>query len=258
MKNKLVVLVATLLGLHSPALLAEAGLWAGVEYLHWEERTTPKVTEKGPIAAVGFNWTQDKVAGLLFAYRGKLYAGTVQYEGSLLFSPSTPVTGNTSYSGMEHEGQLRLRKPKGDYNVEPFIGLGINSWDRELSSFQKEIYNVAYTRAGVEFAPSGKKGLTGGAGVRYALYIDENAYFQNLGYDNNPHLKPKGQLSAFANLGYRINQSFQLSAYYESIKFNDSDPVSVTLNGAFFSHFYQPGSTLNLFGLRLQYLFPLR
>ncbi len=255
MKPYCAVVLGMLLVSHSFAARADAGFWAGAEYLHWEEKTSPKVTEKGPIFAFGFNWTQAKAEGLVFAYQGKLYTGSVKYEGALLFSPSTPVTGTTQYTGMQHEGQLRLRKSKSDYTIDPYVGLGVNNWNRELSAVQREVYTVFYASAGLQFDRPQAHGLTGGFGVRYAFYIDENAYFRDLGYDNNPHLKPKGQVSAFANVGYRFKNNLELSGYYESIRFNDSDPVSVSQNGAAAGAFYQPGSKLDILGLRLQYRF---
>jgi hypothetical protein len=248
--------IATVLSLGGVCAQADYGMWAGVEYLHWQEETSPiKVAEKGPLAAFGFNWTQEKPAGWLFAYRGKLYLGSVRYEGALLFSPSTPASGTTDYSGMEHEAQVKWRVAKENYNIDPLIGLGINTWNRELSANQKEMYTVLYVRTGVEFERAVPNGINGAVGVRYPLFTDENAYFNNSGYDNNPHLKPKGQLSAFANIGYRFTQELELTGYYESIKFDTSDPVSVNLNGTLFGHFYQPASTMNIFGLRLQYRF---
>jgi hypothetical protein len=250
--------VGALLGAVAVGAKAELSVSTGIEYLNWAEDTSPKVTEKGPLFAFGLNWTQDKSDGPLFAYRGKIYLGSVDYEGADLVT-NAPLSGSTEYTGMEHEAQIRLRKVRGDYTFEPLLGVGINTWNRQLSSIQKELYVVGYARAGVEFKRSEAKGIDVGFGIRYPFYVDENAYFnETFGSSNNPHLEPKGRLSAFANIGYRFTDNLQLTGYYESIKFDDSDPVIVNCTCILSHGAYQPASTMNILGVKLQYRFPAK
>src|SRR4051794_9224783 len=69
-----------------PALArAELTLSAGVDYLNWSETTTPEVTESGLMYVLGLAYTQNRDAGALFAYRGKLWGGKVDYDGATLF-----------------------------------------------------------------------------------------------------------------------------------------------------------------------------
>src|ERR1700719_3104824 len=78
---------------------AEVTLNAGIDYLRWTESTTPEVTETGPLYALGLAYTQDRDAGALFAYRGKVWGGAVDYQGATLFG-ATPVSSTTDYIGL--------------------------------------------------------------------------------------------------------------------------------------------------------------
>ena len=99
-----VALLAIGLGVMSPAAQAGWSVSGDVEHFKWRESTTPAVTETGPIFGLGVHWTQDRPAGWGFAYHGRLYFGSVDYDGSLLFT-GEPVTGTTEYSGLRNEAQ---------------------------------------------------------------------------------------------------------------------------------------------------------
>ena len=147
------VLIAAMLG--APVLLpsmacAELTLSGAVDYLSWTETTTPEVKETGPLYALGVAYTQDRDAGALFAYRGKLWGGSVNYEGATLFG-GTPVESTTDYFGASNELQARWRKPgtRGG-NLDGVLGVGLDVWRRSLSSVQNEDYAIGYLRLGVE------------------------------------------------------------------------------------------------------------
>src|SRR5262249_13677749 len=67
-------LLALLIG---PLARAELTVYGGVEYFDWRESTTPSVTETGPLLLGGLIWQQDRDRGVLFGYRGEIYAGSV-------------------------------------------------------------------------------------------------------------------------------------------------------------------------------------
>jgi hypothetical protein len=232
---------------------AEFSISAGVESFRWDEATTPSVSEDGPLFALGLAYTQEKDRGLLFAYRGRAYIGDVDYNGSGLFT-GAPIQGTTSYTGMANELQARWRLPaEQEYRVDFLFGLGLDIWERQLTSFQSEDYRIGYLRLGAEMAPAAKAGWTVGGGIKYPFYTDEDAHLTEIGFDSNPTLKPEGNVSFFAQVGYHFNEKFRLIAYYDSFDFDDSpaEPVNHSLTGPI--TVYQPASEMRIIGLKLEY-----
>jgi hypothetical protein len=236
---------------------AQLAVSAGFEYFQWTEDVDPiEVEEKGALFVVGLDYTQRKDKGWLLAYRGRFYTGDVEYDGSLLFFPSVPVSGTTSYLGMSNEVQLRYRFPprRGSYSVDVLTSAGYDFWERELNDFQQEDYRVAFLRFGVEVNPVGNKGWLLGAGIKYPVWVEEDGHFDDSGYDQNPKLEPGRGASVFGQVGYRFQRHLALIAYLDGYNLRESDPVYVTQGGTPFA-FYQPSSMQYNIGLKLQYLF---
>ena len=63
--------------------------------------------------------------------------------------------------------------------------MGYDYWQRELSQFQQEDYQVVFVRLGMEINPTGNRGWMFGLGVKYPVWVDENAHFDDDGYDQN-------------------------------------------------------------------------
>ena len=250
-----VALLAIGLGVMSPAAQAGWSVSGDVEHFKWRESTTPAVTETGPIFGLGVHWTQDRPAGWGFAYHGRLYFGSVDYDGSLLFT-GEPVTGTTEYSGLRNEAQAVYRIPGSASGLELVAGLGYDYWQRALSPFQSEDYQVLYARLGGALDPRAPKAWYGAAGIKLPLWVDEDGHFPALGFEPNPHLEPKGRVSFYAELGYRLTARLSLGAYYDSYRFGESDEVAVRERGSGApASFFQPASSADSFGLRLRYGF---
>jgi hypothetical protein len=245
---------------------AQAG-WsvsADLEGFQWEEDGTPSVTEKG--ARYGFSWSylRERDVGWQFAYRGQFRRGTVDYDGALLFDPNQPVTARTRYTGLLNEGQAIYRLPK-PIGFELVGGLGYDYWERLILPDQREDYSVVFARLGVNFDPRNPRGWFGGGGVKLPFYVSENAHLNELGFSQNPKLEPEGAVSVYAQAGYRFSRSWSLIGYLDSYRFRPSSTVSVTSSDTSICtpqvppctfQVFQPGSTLQTFGARLQYDFP--
>jgi len=235
---------------------AQLAVTAAVEYFQWIEDTSPiEVREQGPLFVFGLEYTQPRERGWLFAYRGKLYTGTVEYDGAYLYAPSVAATGDSTYFGMTNEVQLRYRlAPQRSYWLDVVGGAGYDFWERELSDVQSEDYQVAYLRLGLALDTPTEKGWTLGGGIKYPVWVDEDAHFDDLGFDNNPGLEPVGRVSAYAFAGYRLQRNLTLVGYFDSYSFGESDPVTVTQGGSK-AQFYQPASVQYNWGIGLQYRF---
>jgi hypothetical protein len=252
MKTGLMGAIALGLCVAGPAA-GELSASLGLEYLHWEEDTTPTVTESGPLLALGLGYTQEKDSGLLFAYRGRAYLGEVDYDGAGLFT-GTPIQGTTRYAGMANEGQLRWRtRTRQNYRADWLVALGMDFWERKLTSSQSEDYEIGYLRLGGEIDINEGKGWTAGAGVKYPFYTHEDAHLTNIGFDSNPTLKPGPDVSLFAHLGYRFTDSVSIIAYYDGFRFKKSEEEAVSHPVSGNGVIYQPASDLTILGLRLEY-----
>lgn len=235
---------------------AEVTVNAGVDYLYWEESSVPQVKETGPLYTLGLGYTQDRDAGVLFAYRGKLWGGSVNYDGATLFS-GTPVQSNTSYAGASNEVQARWRKAgKDGGNLDGVLGAGLDVWRRSLSSVQKEDYAIGYLRLGVESGSDELSRWSVSLGFKYPVWTYENAHFDEIGFDSNPILHPGKEVSPYGSLGYRFTQKLQIVGYYDGFRFGKSATVQANeiATGQGPTTLFQPQSTMSIFGIRVEYL----
>jgi hypothetical protein len=251
------MLVAFLLALSPLPARAEFTLAAGLEYFHWQESSTPSVTESGPRAFGELAYTMDRDSGLLFAYRGRLYAGVVDYDGALLIS-GTPVTSTTSYFGMSNEGQGRFRfRLRQTGYADLVTAVGVDAWRRELSADQREDYTIGFARLGLEAGSLAARGWVIGGGVKYPFYRRENAHLDDIGATSNPTLEPGASVSFYARLEYAITEHWRITAYYDSFRFDQSPLVSTTAPafGPGTIQFFQPKSSLDVYGVGALYRF---
>lgn len=243
-------------GFGADAARAELHLGGGLEYFDWREDTTPEVRETGPIVAFHASWTEDKSSGMVFGAKGRIWAGSVDYDGADL-GTNQPLSGTTDYFGLGGEGQLRFRRTVGANHLDLLLGLGWEYWLRQLTRLQSEEYTLLSVRVGAEIGPGGKgAGFLAGIAVKYPIYVHEDANFDEIGARNNPILKPKGAVSATAHMGYRLDSKWQITGYYESVWLRASDAVFVDFpSGSALpaGFYYQPESHMNVLGLRLEY-----
>ena len=234
---------------------AELTLSGGVDYLHWKE-IDPEVKETGLLYGLGVAYTQERDAGALFAFRGKLWGGTVDYDGSTLFG-GTPVKSTTNYTGLSNELQVRWRKPgKTGGSVDGVLGAGLDVWRRNLTAVQKEDYAIGYLRLGVESGTDDFSKWTASLGLKYPIWTYENAHLDRIGFDSNPILHPGREISPFGSLGYRFTPKVQVVGYYDSFRFSRSAPVQANeiATGQGSQLLVQPASAMSIFGIKVEYL----
>ncbi|MBI1396594.1 MAG: hypothetical protein GC151_11490 [Betaproteobacteria bacterium] len=254
-KRCLVSLTLSIAGiLAGPAAHAQLRASVGSEFFSWTEDTSPEVRERGGLLAFTLEYTQRRDRGLLGAYRGKLYFGSVHYEGAELFPPFTPVVSTTEYLGTSQEAQARYRFAVGQQRaVDIVAGLGVDLWERKLSASQKEDYVIGYGRLGVETERDGE-GWIVGAGIKYPFYTWEDAHLTDIGFLTNPTLTPGKDVSPYLQVGYRFDP-MAVIFYVDSFRFSQSaaEPVTHATQGP--QYIYQPASTRYSAGLRLRFDF---
>ncbi len=230
---------------------ADWSVGAGFENFRWKESTSPSVKESGLRWALDLTWAQSKDPGLSVAYNGKFYVGNVDYTGAFLGS-ATPISSSTHYRGFSNEIQSIYRMPQNATDV--VLGLGWDHWNRELSSIQEENWDVLYARLGMNFNSLVRQGFLASAGIKYPVYVRENANLTAIGFGQNPRLRPKGDFSFYTTLGYRISPAWDVMAFYDGYRFKQSNTVAVTSGGGMAS-VWQPKSQQDVFGMKVQHNF---
>lgn len=251
------------LGLAAASAGAAPGWWISTdaEHFRWEESGSPSVTETGPRYGLSWGYLRERPAGWQFGYRGQFRRGTVDYNGAFLFS-GQPTTARTQYTGLLNEAQALYRlAPR---SLDLVAGLGLDYWQRNILPAQYEDYSVVYLRLGLNYDRRENVGFFGGGGLKLPLYVREDAHLGDLGATSNPYLEPKGELSVYAELGYRFTHQWSVIGYYDGYRFGESSAARVTVSDATACapasapcalSFFQPASKVDSFGLRLQYNF---
>jgi hypothetical protein len=253
------IIAATIIASAISSTSAHASWDTGVslEYYSWKEEipesaNTPK--ESGPRYAVHLNWTKDGDAGLLFGYRGKIYFGQVNYD-TFTQQTNTPVSTNSQYSGTAHEGQFYYRSDAGNYKMDYVGSIGADFWRRTIDSSLIEDYSILYLRGGLNLDQPGRRiGFHGGGGLKYPFWTAEDSHLDSYGYYSNPIITPGKDISLYAELGYRINDHFDVIGYYDSWRFKKSNIVTTT-NAMGTWNIWQPKSSMDALGLMAMYLF---
>jgi len=246
--------LAILLSFAAASGAARAEWSANLEYqrFRWAEPSVG-VTETGPIFGIGLAWDQQRTSGWTFAYRGKYYFGSVDYDGATLVG-NQPVTGSVDYDGLLNE--LQASHPIGG-DVRAVLGLGLDYWNRQLTAVQREQWYVYFLRAGAEWGDRLKEGWFFGGGIKYPFYVVENPHARSIGFDQDVTLHPEGTPSFYADLGCRINRRVTVSAFYDSYRFDQSASANVSGQTCLASfgvpncRVLQPASNADMVGLRL-------
>jgi hypothetical protein len=236
---------------------ADWDIGGGLEHYQWVEypvgvKGTPK--EGGPRFALFLNWAQEAEHGLQFAWRAKLYGGTVNYD-TFFINNGAPVSTKADYLGISNEAQLFYRDHLGGYQLDYLGGLGLDYWRRTIRNTgfnQIEDYSATFVRAGLRLSKSRREaGLHGEFGIKYPLGIRENAYLTSLGYTSNPQISPKGLVSGYAEIGYRINATFDVVGYYDSWRLGRSENVIAYDAAGTAWLIHQPKSNMDALGIKL-------
>jgi len=222
------------------------------ERFRWVESTDPRVTERGPRVGIGASWIQNKASGWVAAYHGELYGGSVHYTGAYLFS-GAPAEGTTVYSGILNELNAIYRFSD-ERGLQLVSGLGLDYWTRKLSETQSEDWSVVYARLGAALGGRTTRGFFAAGGMKYPIYVAEDAHLTDIGFDSNPRLHPIGAFSPYADIGYRFGRHWTLSGYYDSYRFKESFKASTTKGGVGY-FVWQPTSKVDTVGLRMYYHF---
>ncbi|MDP2758952.1 MAG: hypothetical protein Q8O64_00910 [Sideroxyarcus sp.] len=213
----------------------------GFERYTWKETAStiaiePK--ESGNRLAIHVGWTPLKYDGNpYFAYVGKIYGGTVNYDTATI-GGAIPVSTTTNYVGMVNEVKGML--PIGV--IELVTGLGYDFWSRSIAdgitntgTFVQgytENWEILFTRFGI--AANIFETVNFAVGIKYTLQNNESGW----GISGHP-----GQSSSpYADVSFRVKPNLKLAAYLDTYNFQESKVTS--------SGIYQPKSKMTALGVK--------
>lgn len=232
----------------STCAYAEFSAAIGGEHFQWKESGSPSVSESGMRLALDASWFSSRDPGWSAGLNVKWYDGSVDYDGANLFT-GAPLSGTTDYRGIAPEARIYYRTGT---NPLAFMGaVGVDHWERKLTSLQKETYNVVYVKFGAEYNAASRVGIMTSGGVKYPVSTHEDAHLPDIGFSENPALRPGKSPSLYATLGYRFTPRWDVIAYYDSFRFKASHVENA--GGGFFV--FQPKSDMDVIGVKIQHNF---
>lgn len=233
-----------------------------IEDFSWEEfdpAGSSLLKESGRRGGVGFAYAVDFNSGLTLRPRLEVVGGQVDYDGQ---TPGRPEISDTDYVGARFEADLGGRLG-GRFTVEPFGGIGIRTWWRDVNdgidgsgayaAGYTEEWSLLYGRLGLRavFRVSDSLSLFFEGAAVLPVFSEATRYMTDDGYLEDPVLEPEAGTTYFAEAGVRFH-IFRISAFYETLRFDASDPeavYNVTLSST--ETVSQPRSEADLYGVRL-------
>ncbi len=209
--------------------------------------------ETGILVGPGFSYWKEFSNHITLRPLAELFTGSVDYDG--ITQEGTPVKTKVMYVGANIQCDAGRKFVIGErFSFEPFGGMGIRSWSRDLhgsttssgtfASGYTEEWTTVFTRFGVrgELHVSEEPRLFAEGGVKLPFYNESTVYFSD-----NPNFTvyPGLQASWFSEAGI-TSYHFRASVFYDSFRFSQSRSVNTSIGSA-----YQPSSSADLWGVKL-------
>jgi len=251
-----------------PSMAGEIDIYGAIESYTWKEfgdNDQRFLEESGALIGVGFAYWREFGNHVTVKPAAEIFGGTVDYDGQAcnsLTGVCFPSTTKVDYFGVKLAGDAGRRFRPGENSfVEPFGGLGVRIWERNIrdgkaangatTSGYVEEWITLHARLGVrggqDLAPG--KQLIAEAGVKLPLYNENTAYLSRKGLGPDVTMHPGKTPSFFAELGIKLNR-FKGSLFYEGLRFSKSDEVTTT-DGRYIYSSWQPRSAADIYGVRL-------
>jgi hypothetical protein len=217
------------------------------------------VKESGPLFGIGLAYSHEFEDHFTVTPKGEFFFGSVDYDGQT--QTGEPVTSTVGYFGLTLEGDIgRKFKVSQSFSLEPFGGLGLRWWLRDINDGTSSTGATAYGYTEGWTTLYGRLGVRGGidvskqtmmffeAGVKVPFYNANTAYLSDIsGQDLTFH--PGKQSSPFAEIGMKVNR-VKASLFYDSMRFTKSNVIT-TSDGVFIYQSWQPKSTADIYGVKI-------
>lgn len=254
----LAVLLYSIAAFCPTAYAGEMDVYLKVDDYRWNEYQNGSrlLRETGILVGPGFSYWKEFSNHMTLKPLAELFVGNVDYDGST--QGGSPVKTKVTYVGVKMQCDAGRRFGIGEKSfIEPFGGLGMRSWSRDIqdSTTSSGTVAVGYTEEWITaFARFGVRGgvpvseetrFFAEGGVKLPFY-NKNSVYLNSG-NNSPDftLYPGLQASWFSEAGMTMHH-FKASVFYDSLRFSQSRNVNTSIGSA-----YQPSSSADLLGVKL-------
>jgi hypothetical protein len=243
----------------SRAAADEFYLYGAVESFAWKEfddSGARVVKESGPLFGIGLAYSHEFEDRITVTPKGELFFGSVDYDGQT--QTGVPVTSTVGYFGFKLDGDLSIKfNVTQRFFLEPFGGLGLRWWIRDIEDGTTSTGAVASGYAEGWTTLYGRLGVRGGidvskqtmmffeTGVKLPFFNENTAYLSDAGLGSDVTMHPGRQASFFAEAGTKISR-VKASLFYDSMRFSKSAGV---VSGAFV--YWQPKSTADIYGVKI-------
>lgn len=235
----------------TPAAVAETDLYLKVERFTWKEFSDngmQLLEETGELYGLGFLYKTDRQKGLTFKGKGELFGGSIDYDGQT--QAGAPAKTDVDYLGVKLEGSLGWKFMLTEKaSIEPFAGLGLGYWSRDLNSTTyaigyEELWWSFYAGLGVrgDLVVSDVVKLFAEGGIKLPIHNETEVDLTTFGI-GTVTLEPGNEASAFAEIGLKWKM-LKASVFYQGLRFSKSDAV---IQGGYI--FWQPESKSDIFGV---------
>ncbi|MGM0594926.1 MAG: hypothetical protein ACQETD_10345 [Pseudomonadota bacterium] len=244
-------------------------IFAGTEYFLWEEFDqdgSQLLDETGPRYFIGLVGTNHLDRAWSVDFGGRLYSGTVDYDGQTQPPENYPVSTKTDYRGYRLElgftryTALRRQLDRGEWLVR--FAYGMDYWRRSLRDTMLddgswvagyvERYRTDYLKLAMHYER--QVGWSFHLGAKAPLHTTEKVS-DIPGVDETITLNPEGELSIYAGAVFTFTPQLSLSIDYDSYRFAKSDAVRFETTSGEIRYAYQPESTQDTLGVALHYRF---
>ncbi len=222
------------------------------EYFKWSEYAfgSKMVEESGPMFGLGIEVKKSFPNSLNLNFGFKFLFGSVDYDGRTW--GGWQVSSTTNYWRINPEIDLGILKKVNSFFIEPFVGLGLKYWKRDLESTQnalgyKEYWKVFYAPLGLRGRYMFSKDKEFFSKIALKIPIENESRMEIWGYEVS--FDPGKKISMLFEAGIRFER-LSLGLFYENMKFSESSPVPV------FNFFlFQPESEADIWGIILRIYF---
>jgi hypothetical protein len=220
----------------------------GLEDYTWTEQANLAIQpkERGNRLAIFIDYANVKKDDYYFAYAGKIYGGTVDYDSCTLGTCSPTIT-SSDYIGMYNE--VKLIAPT--TYVNGIASFGFDYWTRNInngliqslgisSAGYTEQYNIFYAKLGADVKIGSKVNIL--LGIKQTLQNNEQIINSSL-----PAIHPGSSTSPYLEASYIVATDMALGVYYDTYNFKGGNPNSLG--------YFQPASKMQAIGTKLTWLF---
>jgi hypothetical protein len=267
LKKSIIAATLALAGLsHVHASDGLKGLSLSIDTQQWywqelQEDGAEYLNEKGAgVLGLGAEYRWDDGFGLRHGLGLSVSGGDITYNGSYINGPKLRSTTDYSTWRLQYDISGPLSHVSPSFGPARWsVALAYEErqrdiWNPSREGFQQEDYSNGLIKLGLEW-PRQNEGLYGSVGLTRTFSNRMNPHGTEIGFKENPVLKPGARTGMYLEAGYAFDRNWALEAGYERTGIRISNKAPVT--GADDQQYliWQPQAKLERTYIRARYSF---